>query len=519
MVGELAVGMEMASRGASVCGRWCLLAIFMTTMLVWQPCATLPALGDMVSGWQLQVPVGRAAVDASWDRLADQHRVQQELYLMLRRMAVDAAETPDLPDDPMQAERARYLSTFMREPLLVVGAGADEVLEMSVAGVGVRLAGVSVSGMSRYSVEEVQVDLERHRFSYRLTFERLRIRGEYRLLHYWWAGIGRSDADGDVGTGQFDIGLRKLQVNGTGVLDVFANGTVVPAPGHTHTRTEYQEADIDVGRAEGAWGGVVSLLGAAAGTSLQLLAPYISQAVAPYTVEPIAEYLCRYGAVYVQHLDEQLRRRSSAAGDNSGSPLDAVDHLVHQLSQQLQHAGLDPLQLPRLQQKILAGQLALQLEAGALTGLSRLHRSGQLQLEPGRAAGGVLASLGTGRLAGRYRWTVSSGQYAALRRAGSIHFSIASVHVQVRLRLGGSGSLSAWDALASGTGVSVDDFDVHIGELTVESNGMGDTGVDRLLSMGAQGITRLVKDIVTKAIEAPITSLMKNQLQQLFTIK
>ncbi|XP_037079649.1 uncharacterized protein LOC119100677 [Pollicipes pollicipes] len=343
-------------------------------------------------------------------------------------------------------------------------------IDQEVAGADVKLEDMILTGLKNFELRDVKVDLSAQEFRYEIYFKSLTALGKYQLYYFW------SNYAGD-----FNITLEDVRAEGKGILEVGANGTV-----------QLNDVQTDVGF--GDIGVVFHNLGGLGWIiqgAVNLMGSFLFDAVKPLTLDRANQKLALT-------VNERLRELNEKVLFSDSIPV--LDVAVLEVRKMVRDGGYDPLVLPTVERTNAMG-VQITLSEGMLTGLGTVHRTGEISVGMQDYTARVTVALGTQRITGRYHWKVSA--FGFLERNGFIRFSVDSLKLRARLA----------QPLNLSQKPRIEDLDIHLGTLTLRSEGAG--SLDYAFELGVNGFPNLFKNIVMDAIERPLMWAIGSQLQEL----
>ncbi|KAF0306804.1 hypothetical protein FJT64_021768 [Amphibalanus amphitrite] len=343
-------------------------------------------------------------------------------------------------------------------------------IDQTVAGADVNLQDMILTGLKYFELRDVKVDLSAQEFRYEIFFKSLTALGKYKLYYFW------SNYNGD-----FNITLEDIKAEGKGILEVSTNGTVQL----NDVTTDVGFGDIDVVFHN--LGGLGYIIQGA----VNMMGTFLFDAIKPLTLDKVNEALAK-------NVNEQLRALNEEILFSDSIPV--LDVAVLQVRKMIRDEGYDPLELPSVERSNSMG-VQITLTEGSLTGLSTVHRTGEISVGMQEYTAKTTVALGTQRITGRYHWRVSA--FGFLERNGFIRFSVDSLKLRARLA----------QPLNLSQKPRIEDLDIDLGTLTLRSEGAG--SLDYAFELGVNSFPNLFKNIVIDAIERPLMWVIGSQLQEL----
>ncbi|KAL1110554.1 hypothetical protein AAG570_008082 [Ranatra chinensis] len=378
-------------------------------------------------------------------------------------------------DDRKLSERIREVLAHYKEHGVVRISGVDLPDPMAVpdvkrnfAGTPMNFTNVQVYGLSNFTVDHVNTDLDNMQLFVALKMERLVILGNYSVKSW----LTRS-------AGPFNITLIDVEATGAAELNRDEEGKL----GASDHRLDmaFRDAKVDFHNF-GLVGTFLQGVVASAG-------PVIFEAVKPSIIAQVDE---RVG----KDLDKKLK----ILGEKFSSP-DAdrpLDRAVIEGRKYVRINGYDPYHLKDY--VLQEGIVKIEISRLWTAGLSHFYRVGDVSLSMDSGTIQLGVTLATGLLTGNCVWKVTIGEY---KKTGDTNFTVS--HLQVKAVVNQSLDVSQHPVL--------DDLDLHIGRLQVQMDRA--EKMDLMIEFFINTLPDLLKHIIVDAIEQPIKAKAQEILNKI----
>ncbi|XP_075216039.1 uncharacterized protein LOC142321658 [Lycorma delicatula] len=315
-----------------------------------------------------------------------------------------------------------------------------------------------VYGLSNFTVQHINTDLEKMQVYVMLNMKRLVILGNYTMRSFF-----------NRAAGPFNVTLLDVTTEGAAALHYTSDGSLETS--ETDMDMTFRNIKIDfknLGIMGSFFQGVLSAVGS-----------FIFEGIKP----PI---LAEVNTNVRGDINEKLRAMSGGVKVNTS--ISPVDQAIYAGRKYVRGQGYDPYVFSNKNQRL--GPLLLNITDFTLKGLSRFYRVGEISLAMDNGTVEFEIRLATDKLNGHCQWSVSFGD-SVLRN--SINTFVVE-HLQVKAVIHQSLDLSRPPQL--------NDLDFLLGKITVTTR-REDT-IDVIIEKVINNIPELLRHMIVDSLEGPV---------------
>lgn len=316
----------------------------------------------------------------------------------------------------------------------------------------------SVYGLSSFTVQHINTDLEKMQVFVMLHMKKLIILGNYTMKSF----ISRA-------AGPFNVTLLNVTTEGAAALHYTPEGNLEAS--ETDMDMFFNDIKLDfknLGFMGSFFQGVVGAIGS-----------FIFEGIKPAILTEVNTNIRK-------DINDKIKGMSSGVKTNAS--LSPVDQAVIEGRRYIRDQGYDPYHLANYTRRL--GIFELNITEFSLKGLSRFYKVGEvsLSMDSGTVEFGI--HLATDRLTGSCQWSV--GLTKTPLRKGISHFNIE--HLQIRAIIQQSLNLTQHPKL--------NDLDFLLGNITLKTQ-REDT-VDLMVELVVNNLPSLLRHIIVDGLEYPI---------------
>lgn len=341
---------------------------------------------------------------------------------------------------------------------------------------------MTISGLSNYTIDRISANLGRLEVSIGLNLTNITVKGLYSLN----GTVGWFSANSK---GAFRMNITDTYVWGTVKMQVTENGTL-----------ETTDVDLDCNvrklqlHFEKLFGG--GLMSGFANSIVNILSGTIFDNIKPTMLNEMSTTVKDMINIQLQTIPQVTALQWTS------SPLDVV---IANTVAEIRKLNLDPFVLPnpptvKFQRNILFLKVygEATLLKGYLTGLSSLHRTGDMIISFQNNTFEVSANLGFDTLEGGFRWHASA---MGISRTGGLHFRVKNIILQL--------TLSQLNEL--GQPPRVKSFEIKkLGQIGLDVDGLG--SLDFVVEFFANFVTNVFKTQLSHVLQTTIKTIMDEEL-------
>ncbi|XP_014289079.1 uncharacterized protein [Halyomorpha halys] len=346
-------------------------------------------------------------------------------------------------------------------------------MKKSFSGLDMTFTNQKVYGLSNYTIEHVNTDLDKMQVYVAVYMNKLTILGNY-TANTWFKKVA----------GPFNVTLQFVEASGAAALIRDLQGNLQASD--SEMDMTFMDSRVKFGNM-GVMGSLLQGVVASAG-------PVLFDAVKPVILKEINERVR-------EDVNKKIKTIGSRFAETGSTP--PLEVAIQEARKYVKENGYDPYKLDNYGVKYMPTNdsiFQVNISNLVLTGLSDFRRVGEVSLSMDSGTIQIGLHLATSKLKGRCTWSVTIGK--AFKRIGHTNFTVD--YVQGRGIINQSLNVSQHPTL--------EDIDINVGKVKVQMKGTGP--FDILVEAFVNTLPDLIRHIVVDAIELPLKFALQHMLSE-----
>lgn len=324
---------------------------------------------------------------------------------------------------------------------------------------------VLLNGLSKFRIHHINVDLQAMQCEAALTIESLIVTGNY-TLSTWLSRYN----------GPFTVKLKNVFVQAISRLEVEQNGQLEAQEMKMDITFKHIDMNFEgLGMFASMFQGIINSVGT-----------FVFDSIKPFVLKEANTNLRK-------DMNEQVHKIPQNF-TNSISPLDQI---LIEVRKKIRTMNYDPYKINDYNKT--AGLLSVQMTNTWITGLSSIHRVGNITFGVRNNTVTVDIGVGTQKLEGSSAWEISLGA-GMLSRAGLLVFTVEYLKVQVVVS----------QSLDTRNSPELEDIQLELGNIQVRCNGAGT--LDYVVEAAVNVLPNILRYQIMDALESPIKMRVQEEL-------
>ncbi|CAH1393467.1 unnamed protein product [Nezara viridula] len=346
-------------------------------------------------------------------------------------------------------------------------------IKKSFGGFDMNFFNQKVYGLSNYSIEHVNTDLDKMQVYVAVYMNQLIILGNY-SANAWFKKVA----------GPFNVTLRYVEASGAAALQRDALGNIQASD--SEMDMTFMDSRVKFGNM-GVMGTLLQGVVASAG-------PALFDAVKPVILKEINERVR-------QDVNKKIKTIGTRFTETKTTP--PLELAIQEARKYVKENGYDPYELENYGVKYMPTNNSIfqvNISNLVLTGLSDFRRVGEVSLSMDAGTIQIGLHLATSKLKGKCMWSVTIGK--SFKRVGHTNFTVDYVQ--------GRGII--YQSLNITEHPTLKDIDINVGKVKVQVKGTGP--FDILVEAAVNTLPDLIRHIIVDAIELPVKFAVQHMLSE-----